>query len=152
MDQISAKIVTFNEFWPRNFSQFWPLARPISQPNLACGTVGTQLSSPDIAPHRRQATVARVAHDLFIGYSIAVGRGDKPGAHAVRTDRFKKSCFQPCHPGAFEENLAYSIRAEPARLDISSAIDLAKDWAGFYAASLNHACNTDTGQVSCELP
>jgi len=70
--------------------------------------------------------MACMTHDLFVRHAVAVGRGHEPGAQAVWANRFSQRAFNAGQGGAFEQNLANGVGAEPRAGYIASTADFSK--------------------------
>ena len=65
-----------------------------------------------------------VAHDLFVGDTIAVSRRDEPGAQAMGAERFSQRAFQSSLGGTFEKDLAHCVSGQPGAFDHATTVDL----------------------------
>ena len=91
---------------------------------MPAGPARLEFGAPNVAAHCGQAAMPRVTHDLFVRHVIAVGGRHKPGAQAMRADRFRQRALQSGPGSALEKDLTYGVRTQPGGFDHAAAIDL----------------------------
>src|SRR6185437_6971810 len=101
-----------------------------SKTELAGRTGGPEFGATYIAPHGREAAMARVAHDLLVRDAVLVGRGDEPRPHAMRRDRLPDRAANLRLGSTLLEDLSHGVGIQPSGVDRPPAIDLAEDRAG----------------------
>ena len=71
--------------------------------------------------------MAGVTHDLLVRHTVAVGGGHEAGAQSVWADRFSQCAFDAGQGGAFEQDLANGVSAEPRARDLAPTAHLAEE-------------------------